>query len=89
MRTWTWGQDSLPDRIVGNKIANVYTLLNIKIVQGKKKDKDDKSAATEGETYKIGEFWTEGFILIKVAVYCSYSYSLASIYTYIYIYIYI
>ena len=64
MRTWIWGHDSLRGRVAGNKIENVYTLLNTKIMKaqksdekrGKKKGSDNKSAATEGVTYKAGGF---------------------------------
>ena len=49
-------------RVVGNKIGNAYTLLNIKImkvqkiIRSKKTGNDDKSAATESVTYKAGRF---------------------------------
>ena len=43
-----------------------------KIIQGKKKGKGYKWAATEGVTYKAGRFWTEGYISMKMTVHCNY-----------------
>ena len=97
IRTWIWDQDFLRDRAVGNKIAkrlyfaeyqnNESPKKRRKIIQGKKKGKDDKSAGTEGVTYEANGFWTEWYILTKVTIYCNYSYSYIYIYIYLSIYL--